>query len=182
MRRSTRGSGMPTDDDTRPVRLGLVEPGRRQKRPIPGSAIPPEPGRSWPDPVPTAATPAGGEAVSTGGLFRQIVSVFVENKLAVVGLVVIVGMVLFCFVGPFFYHTNQVNAQAALLNSTQNTGPGDGPSPGHRQLGLRRPGPDHVRREELAHRRIRRRHRRHVVRCRLRRGVGLLRWLGRRAS
>ena len=47
-------------------------------------------------------------------MFRQIVSVFVENKLAVVGLVIIVFMVLFCFVGPLFYHTNQINAQDAL--------------------------------------------------------------------
>ena len=35
-------------------------------------------------------------------------------------------MVLFCFVGPFFYHTNQINAQVALLNSTQNTAPATG--------------------------------------------------------
>jgi peptide/nickel transport system permease protein len=92
---------------------------------IPGSTIPPSQSLvsgSGPD----GSTPAGGEATSTGSLFRQIVSVFMENKLAVVGLVVIVGMVLFCFVGPFFYHTDQINAQAALLNSTQNTGPGAG--------------------------------------------------------
>jgi peptide/nickel transport system permease protein len=93
---------------------------------IPGSAIPPH-GSLTPDPGgPNGATPTGGEATSSGSLFRQIVSVFAENKLAVVGLVVIVGMVLFCFVGPFFYHTNQTNAQAALLNSSQNTSPGAG--------------------------------------------------------
>ena len=47
-------------------------------------------------------------------MFRQIVSVFIENKLAVVGLVIIVVMVLFCWLGPVFYHTNQTNAQEAL--------------------------------------------------------------------
>src|SRR5580658_7034206 len=50
-------------------------------------------------------TPAGGEALSTGGMTRQIVSVFVENKLAVIGLVIIVFFVLFCWLGPVFYHT-----------------------------------------------------------------------------
>jgi peptide/nickel transport system permease protein len=67
--------------------------------------------------------PEGGEVVATGGVLRQIARVFVENRLAVVGLGVLVFMVLFCFVGPFIYHTNQTNAQEALLNSTQNASP-----------------------------------------------------------
>ena len=46
--------------------------------------------------------------------------VFVENKLAVVGAVVIILMVLFCFVGPVFYSTNQTNAQLRSLNSVEN--------------------------------------------------------------
>ena len=70
-----------------------------------------------------AGLPEGGEVASTGGLLRQIVRVFLENRLAVVGLGVLVFMILFCFVGPFFYHTNQVDAQQALLNSTQNASP-----------------------------------------------------------
>jgi peptide/nickel transport system permease protein len=35
--------------------------------------------------------------------------VFAENKLALAGLAFLVFIVLFCFVGPLFYHTNQVN-------------------------------------------------------------------------
>jgi peptide/nickel transport system permease protein len=93
---------------------------------VPGSAIPPSSSLVTAPVIPNGSTPSGGEAVSTGSMFRQIVSVFGENKLAVVGLVIIVAMVLFCFVGPFFYHTNQINAQSALLNSTQNTGPATG--------------------------------------------------------
>ena len=69
------------------------------------------------------ASPDGGEAVSSGSMFRQIASVFIENKLAVVGLVIIVFMVLFCWLGPVFYHTNQTNAQEALVNSTSNASP-----------------------------------------------------------
>ncbi len=93
---------------------------------ITGVAIPPSGSLIADSAVPNGAGPTGGEAASHGGMFRQIVSVFAENKLAVAGLVVIVGMVLFCFVGPFFYHTNQTNAQEALLNSTQNSPPGAG--------------------------------------------------------
>ena len=90
---------------------------------IPGAAIPPDASLTGGALPPDGAPPAGGEATSSGSLFRQIVSVFAENKLAVVGLVVIVAMVLFCFVGPFFYHTNQTNGQEALLTSSQNSSP-----------------------------------------------------------
>jgi peptide/nickel transport system permease protein len=70
-----------------------------------------------------AAAPSGGEVVGHGGILRRTARVFVENRLAVVGLVVIVLVVLFCTVGPFFYHTNQTNSQLALQNSFQNQAP-----------------------------------------------------------
>src|ERR1700744_1921157 len=73
-----------------------------------------------------AALPAGGEGPSSGGLSIQVFRVFVENKLAVVGALIILLMVLFCFLGPVFYHTNQTNAQLALLNSSENAAPGNG--------------------------------------------------------
>ena len=78
---------------------------------------------SW---VGEAGGPEGGEARSTGGIFRQMGRVFVENKLAVAGLAVIVLMILFCFVGPHLYPTNQTNTQLALQNSTDNAPPGNG--------------------------------------------------------
>jgi peptide/nickel transport system permease protein len=73
--------------------------------------------------APDAAAPSGGEARSSGGLAIQVFRVFVENKLAVVGAAVIILMVLFCFLGPVFYSTNQTNAQIALLNSVENAAP-----------------------------------------------------------
>jgi peptide/nickel transport system permease protein len=76
--------------------------------------------------TPAAAVPSGGEATSSGGLAIQVLRVFIENKLAVVGAVIILLMVLFCFLGPVFYHTNQTNAQLALLNSSENAAPGNG--------------------------------------------------------
>jgi peptide/nickel transport system permease protein len=76
---------------------------------------------------PDEMVPAGGESTSTGGVGLQIARVFVQNKLAVAGLIVIVGMVLFCFVGPFLYHTNQTDQQAVLNSSVvANTGPAKG--------------------------------------------------------
>ncbi len=47
---------------------------------------------------------------------RLIGRVFIENKMAVVGVVIIVLMVLFCFVGPLIYRTDQVTPN--LLGST----------------------------------------------------------------
>jgi peptide/nickel transport system permease protein len=68
---------------------------------------------------------SGGDVVSHGGLGRRIFSVFVENKLAVAGLVVIIFFILFCYIGPFLYHTNQTDASAALF-SPDNAPPGNG--------------------------------------------------------
>jgi peptide/nickel transport system permease protein len=43
------------------------------------------------------------------GLLRRAWEVFAENKLALAGLGFIVFIVLFCFVGPLVYHTDQVH-------------------------------------------------------------------------
>jgi peptide/nickel transport system permease protein len=48
-------------------------------------------------------------AAKPRGLLRRGWEVFAENKLALVSLCVIVFIVLFCFVGPLIYKTNQVN-------------------------------------------------------------------------
>ena len=64
--------------------------------------------------------PAGARPGAPGASGVQILRVFVENKLAVVGVAVIVFFVLFCFVGPLLYHTNQTNAQdGPAVNSTR---------------------------------------------------------------
>lgn len=66
--------------------------------------------------------PAGGDVAGGGSLLVRTSRIFVENKMAVVGVAIIVAAVLFCCVGPFFYHTNQTDAQTALFNS-QNAAP-----------------------------------------------------------
>lgn len=71
----------------------------------------------------TPAGPSGGEAHSTGGIGIQILRAFWEHKLAVVSLAVIILMILFCWVGPLIYHTEQVNQNSVLINPT-NAPPG----------------------------------------------------------
>ncbi len=70
-----------------------------------------------------AVRPAGGEAAGGGRLAKQYLRVFVENKLAVIGVFVVVFMILFCWIGPIVYPTNQTNAQLAFLYSEPNLPP-----------------------------------------------------------
>jgi peptide/nickel transport system permease protein len=64
----------------------------------------------------------GGEATASGSTWKLAVYVFLENRLAVVGLGFVVFMFLFCFVGPFIYRTDQINTDIA--NLTLPPGPG----------------------------------------------------------
>jgi peptide/nickel transport system permease protein len=64
--------------------------------------------------VSTVAPQQAGADAGTAGLaatrprsaFRRGLEVFLENKLAVAGVVIIVAMVLICFLGPLFYYGN----------------------------------------------------------------------------
>jgi peptide/nickel transport system permease protein len=58
-------------------------------------------------PGPLPGSPLPGE-VGTGSIWRLMWNVFFQNRLAVLGLGIIIFMILFCFAGPLFYHTNQV--------------------------------------------------------------------------
>jgi peptide/nickel transport system permease protein len=42
--------------------------------------------------------------------------VFRQNRLALAGVIIVVGFLLFCFAGPLFYHTNQVATNIAIAN------------------------------------------------------------------
>jgi peptide/nickel transport system permease protein len=79
----------------------------------PGSSPPEEPPRSGG----LGATPEGGEAtIAQRGLWRPIVDVFLQNRLAALGLGLVVFITLFCFLGPVFYHTNQVTTNIAVAD------------------------------------------------------------------
>ncbi|MDT7597429.1 MAG: peptide/nickel transport system permease protein [Pseudonocardiales bacterium] len=71
-----------------------------------------------------------------GGAVARSLSGFVENKLAVVGLGIVVAFVVFCYLGPLVYHTDQVH-----IDLSQATLPPSGAHPlgtnevGYDQLG-----------------------------------------------
>lgn len=81
-------------------------------------------------------SPEAGAGVHSASPWRLIVDVFVQNRLALVGLTMIVAITLFCFLGPLFYHTDQIHT-----NLTQVTMPPGGANPlgtddvGHDVLG-----------------------------------------------
>ena len=71
-----------------------------------------------------------GEVAALSPLLRpprkrgaNVISVFLENKLALVGAVVLALIALFCYLGPVFYHTNQVATNLAVS--------GEAPSASH---------------------------------------------------
>jgi peptide/nickel transport system permease protein len=60
--------------------------------------------------------PEGGEAIRQDAGWRMIFRAFAENKLALAGLVLVVLVTLFCFVGPLIYHTNQIDTNLLMVN------------------------------------------------------------------
>jgi peptide/nickel transport system permease protein len=64
----------------------------------------------------------GGEVTVIQSGWRLFLRSFAENRLAVIGVGTIAFFVLFCWVGPLFYHGN--TSVSALFNS--NTAPGSG--------------------------------------------------------
>ena len=59
---------------------------------------------------PAEAMPEGGHVQGPRAGWKLALQSFVENKLAVLGTGIIVFFILFCFLGPVFYHTDQTTA------------------------------------------------------------------------
>lgn len=76
---------------------------------------PPDPSDAE-EPEGTGQVPEAGGAGQSGGVFRLIARVFFQNRLAVVGLGILVFFLLFSFVGPHIYVTNQVTTNLLQLN------------------------------------------------------------------
>jgi peptide/nickel transport system permease protein len=67
--------------------------------------------------------PEGGDIqASSGGPLKLIGRTFVENRLALVGVVLVVALVLFCFVGPLLYHTDQTVPNLINVNEKPHAG------------------------------------------------------------
>jgi peptide/nickel transport system permease protein len=50
-----------------------------------------------------------GQLSAVGSPLKLGAQTFVKNRTALIGLIIIVGMLAFSFLGPLFYHTNQIN-------------------------------------------------------------------------
>jgi len=70
--------------------------------------------------VPTTA-PEGGEVQLLASGWRLAAREFISNRLAIAGLAILVLFILFSFLGPLFYHTNQSITQP-LLSDTAPSG------------------------------------------------------------
>ena len=60
--------------------------------------------------------PEGGEVLAAGSPWRLVGLTFLQNRLAIVGVVVVVLILLFSFVGPLLYHTDQFNPNLIAVN------------------------------------------------------------------
>jgi peptide/nickel transport system permease protein len=68
-------------------------------------------------PALTEETGAKEVGAATGGsTWRSLVDAFLQHRLAVVGVGIVVFVVAFCFLGPLVYHTDQVHTNLAQAN------------------------------------------------------------------
>jgi len=66
--------------------------------------------------------PEGGEVVSSGSPWRLVARTFTQNRLAVTGVIVVIALILFSFVGPLIYHTDQFNPNLAEVRLPPGSG------------------------------------------------------------
>ncbi|WP_298863080.1 ABC transporter permease [uncultured Microbacterium sp.] len=74
------------------------------------------------DPIQPEPTQPGHLQGKPRSLFSLGFEVFVQNKLAIAGIVVVVLALLFCFVGPLLYRTDQVSVDLSSANLAPGAG------------------------------------------------------------
>ena len=74
-------------------------------------------------PLDVTRAPEGGEVGAMQSGWRLAFREFAKNKLAVVGVGILIFFIAFCFLGPVFYHANLLNTNLAAVNLP--------PGPGH---------------------------------------------------
>ena len=67
-------------------------------------------------PLDVQRAPEGGEVGAVQSGWRLALREFAGNRLAVIGFAILVFFVLFCFVGPLIYHTNQLVTDLSQAN------------------------------------------------------------------
>jgi ABC-type dipeptide/oligopeptide/nickel transport system permease subunit len=80
--------------------------------------------------------PGEDDAYVASSFWRQSLAAFLQNRSGVAGLVALVLILLFCWLGPVFYHTNQTAANLLLENQAPSAQHVLGMTPqGHDELG-----------------------------------------------
>jgi peptide/nickel transport system permease protein len=64
----------------------------------------------------TEEPPEAGEVAASASPWVLVFRTFRQNRLAVVGLVFIVALILFSFIGPLIYHTDQLDPNLVAVN------------------------------------------------------------------
>jgi peptide/nickel transport system permease protein len=72
--------------------------------------------------APPQQQPEGGDVGAQQSGWRLGVREFLSNRIATAGLIILVLLVLFCFLGPVFYHTDQLNVNLLLTNEGPQAG------------------------------------------------------------
>jgi peptide/nickel transport system permease protein len=73
-------------------------------------------------PLDVTRAPEGGEVGAVQSGWRLALREFASNRLAIVGVAILVFFVVFCFLGPVFYHANLL--QTELINAKDPPGAG----------------------------------------------------------
>jgi ABC-type dipeptide/oligopeptide/nickel transport system permease subunit len=67
-------------------------------------------------PLDIQRAPEGGEIGAIQSGWRLALREFLNNRLAVIGFGILIFFVLFCFIGPYIYHTDQLDTNLILAN------------------------------------------------------------------
>ncbi len=67
-------------------------------------------------PLDITRAPEGGEIGPIQSGWRLAAREFAKNRLAIIGLAILVFFVIFCFLGPLIYHGNVINSNLAATN------------------------------------------------------------------
>lgn len=73
-------------------------------------------------PLDITHAPEGGEIGPVQSGWRLAIREFAKNKLAVAGMAILAFFVIFCFIGPFFYHGNVVNTNLSATDLSPGVG------------------------------------------------------------
>ena len=96
----------------------MTDPGHDDSK-KPASAVTVTGGVTADDAAARAASgprPEGREVFRRDASWRMILRAFVENKLALSGVILVVAVALFCYVGPLFWHTDQIHTNLLQVN------------------------------------------------------------------